>query len=42
MISVIIVAYNEELLIGSIIKELRKQEFEGDYEIILADGGSSD
>jgi len=42
MISVIIIAYNEELLIESIIKELRKQKFEGDYEIILADGESTD
>lgn len=42
MISVIIVAYNEEKLIFSIISELQKQVFSGDYEIILADGGSSD
>ena len=42
MISVIIVAYNEEALINSIIKELRQQQFRGDYEILLADGGSSD
>jgi len=42
MISVIIVAYNEEKLIFSIIKELQKQAFSGDFEIILADGGSSD
>ena len=42
MISAIIIAYNEELLIEAIIKELRKQLFHGDYEIILADGGSTD
>ncbi|MFT5385755.1 MAG: rSAM/selenodomain-associated transferase 2 [Saprospiraceae bacterium] len=42
MISVIIVAYNEEALIRSIIGELRKQQFSPEYEIILADGGSTD
>ena len=42
MISAIIVAYNEGLLIESIIHELKKQQFDGAYEIILADGGSSD
>lgn len=42
MISVIIVAFNEERLIESIINELRNQLFHGDYEIILADGGSID
>ncbi len=42
MISAIIVAYNEEDLIEVIIKELKKQQFHGKYEIILADGGSSD
>ncbi|MBK8501533.1 MAG: glycosyltransferase [Saprospiraceae bacterium] len=42
MISVIIVAHNEEALIRSIIGELRKQVFSGEYEIILAAGNSSD
>ncbi len=42
MISAIIVAYNEESLIEGIIKELNKQQFQGDYEIILANGGSED
>ena len=42
MISAIIVAYNEEDLIEVIIKELKKQQFIGDSEIILADGGSED
>ena len=42
MISAIIVAYNEELQIRSIINELRKQQFSGKYEIILADGSSTD
>ena len=42
MISAIIIAYNEELLIQSIIDELNKQQFNNSYEIILADGGSID
>lgn len=41
-ISSIIVAYNEEKLIPSILKELKKQEYDGLHNIILADGGSSD
>ncbi len=41
-ISAIIVAYNEELLIENIILQLRNQEYDGDLEIILADGGSND
>ncbi len=42
MISAIIVAYNEEVHIRSIIGELRKQQFSDEYEIILADGSSTD
>ena len=42
MISAIIVAYNEEVLVEAIIKELKQQRFQGKYEIILADGGSQD
>ena len=42
MISVIIVAYNEEHLIESIINEIKKQNFNYGYEIILADGNSND
>jgi rSAM/selenodomain-associated transferase 2 len=42
MISVIIITYNEELLIQSIIDELNKQQFKSSFEIILADGGSTD
>ncbi len=41
MISVIIVAYNEEDWINSIIDELEKQVYP-DFEILLADGGSTD
>jgi rSAM/selenodomain-associated transferase 2 len=42
MISAIIVAYNEEERINYIIGELQKQRFSGRYEIILADGNSTD
>jgi len=42
MISAIIVAYNEEERINLIIEELQKQRFSGRYEIILADGNSTD
>lgn len=41
-LSAIIVAYNEEMLIGEIINQLRKQIVVEQTEIILADGGSSD
>ncbi len=41
-ISAIIVALNEELFIERIISELRKQDYSGEAEILLADGGSSD
>ncbi len=41
MISAIIVAYNEEECIEQIIDELQNQDYEN-FEIILADGGSSD
>ncbi len=41
MISAIIVALNEEQYISSIINELEKQS-EVEYEILLADGGSTD
>ena len=41
-ISAIIVALNEEVLIEQIIGELKKQKYDGGFEIILADGGSSD
>ncbi|MBI2105832.1 TIGR04283 family arsenosugar biosynthesis glycosyltransferase [Candidatus Woesearchaeota archaeon] len=40
MISVIIPAYNEEKYIEKILLELKKQE--GDFEIIVVDGGSKD
>ena len=42
MISAIIIAYNEEPFILSIINELEKQRYGDTYEIILADGGSTD
>ncbi len=42
MISVIILAYNEALLIEEIIAEIRKQKTNEAIEILLADGGSTD
>ncbi|CAM1345419.1 glycosyltransferase [Tenacibaculum amylolyticum] len=41
-ITAIIVAYNEELMIEQIISELKKQNYNGEVEYILADGGSND
>ncbi|MEM7374112.1 MAG: glycosyltransferase [Bacteroidota bacterium] len=41
-ISAIIVAVNEEACIRHIIHQLRQQDYQGQYEIILADGGSTD
>lgn len=41
-ISAVIVAYNEELAIEGIIREIKAQEYHGDKEILLADGNSTD
>ncbi len=41
-ISVVIPAYNEEKLLGFCLESLRKQKFEGKYEIIVVDNGSTD
>jgi len=42
MISVIIPALNEEEVVEECLKSLRKQKYEGKYEIILVDGFSRD
>ncbi len=42
MISVVILTYNEEDNILSIINDVKTQQFAGDYEIIVADGNSKD
>jgi peptidoglycan-N-acetylglucosamine deacetylase len=42
MISVVIPAYNEEKLIGETLESLKKQDFKGEYEIIVVDNGSWD
>ncbi len=42
MISVIVLTYNEEEFILSIIEEIERQQFNGKIEIIVADGGSQD
>jgi glycosyltransferase involved in cell wall biosynthesis len=41
-VSVIICTLNEEKRIGNCIKSIKKQEFSGKYEIIVADGNSED
>lgn len=40
MISVIIPAYNEEKVLPHTLRELLQQQ--GDFEVIVVDGGSSD
>jgi peptidoglycan-N-acetylglucosamine deacetylase len=42
MISVVVPAYNEELLIRECLESLKLQDFTGNYEIIVADNGSID
>lgn len=41
-ISIIVPALNEEDLIENTLKSLRSQKFDGEYEIIVADGQSED
>ena len=42
MLSIIIPALNEEKYLPLLLKEIRKQNFNGDLEIIVADAGSVD
>ena len=41
-VSVVIPAYNEEVLVGACIDSLRAQDFDGELEIILVDNASTD
>ena len=41
-ISVVVPAYNEEELLPQCLKSLRKQDYAGQYEIIVVDNGSQD
>ncbi|MCD1294554.1 glycosyl transferase [Methanocella sp. CWC-04] len=41
-ISVVIPAYNEEKYIEKCLKSLSRQDFKGNYEIIVSDGSSTD
>ncbi|MFH0836365.1 MAG: glycosyltransferase [Candidatus Micrarchaeota archaeon] len=41
-VSVIVPAFNESKHIGQCLKSLREQDYAGSFEIILADGNSSD
>jgi peptidoglycan/xylan/chitin deacetylase (PgdA/CDA1 family) len=40
--SVVIPAYNEEQYLPSCLQSLREQDFQGDYEVIVVDNGSTD
>lgn len=42
MISVVIPALNEEKLIPDCLRSLGNQDYKGEYEIIVADNGSTD
>jgi peptidoglycan/xylan/chitin deacetylase (PgdA/CDA1 family) len=42
MISVVIPALNEEKFLPDCLKSLRNQDYKGEYEIIVADNGSTD
>jgi glycosyltransferase involved in cell wall biosynthesis len=42
LVSVVIPAYNEELLIGNTLKSLMRQNFSGEFEVIVVDNNSSD
>jgi len=41
-VSVILPAYNEEKYIGACLAAIRRQKFDGTYEIIVGDGNSKD
>lgn len=41
-ISVVVPAYNEENYLGACLASLKKQQFNGEYEIIVVDNNSSD
>jgi peptidoglycan/xylan/chitin deacetylase (PgdA/CDA1 family) len=42
MISIVIPALNEERLLPDCLESLRNQDYEGEYEVIVADNGSTD
>lgn len=41
-VSIIIPAYNEEKYIGACLASIKRQKFQGSYEVILGDGNSTD
>lgn len=41
-VSIIIRTYNESQHIGSLLEEIRKQDFQGDVEVLVVDSGSTD
>jgi glycosyltransferase involved in cell wall biosynthesis len=42
MLSIIIPTLNEEEHLPLLLKEIKKQNFNGDFEVIIADAGSTD
>ena len=42
MVSIVIPVYNEEKYLGRCLQSLKEQDYEGNYEIIVVDNGSSD
>ena len=42
MISIVIPAFNEEKFLPDCLRSLRNQDYKGEYEIIVADNGSTD
>jgi glycosyltransferase involved in cell wall biosynthesis len=42
MISIVIPAFNEEKLLPECLRSLKNQNYAGEYEIIVADNGSTD
>ena len=42
MLSIIIPTLNEEKYLPVLLESIKKQKFEGDYELIVADAGSQD
>jgi len=42
VISIVVPVYNEEKYLSRCLQSLREQDYEGDYEIVVVDNGSSD
>ncbi len=42
MVSIVVPVYNEEKYLGRCLRSLKEQDYEGNYEIVVVDNGSSD